>query len=81
MSTTRTFRNTSDKFGDVGPLQASSKEAIADEMRPTFESWIDEAEATAVEMAHELGIELPSFNRAEALNRLRDEFIAALEEI
>ena len=38
------FRNNNEKYGDVGPFEATSKEALADEMADTFKDWAKEAQ-------------------------------------
>lgn len=75
-----TYRNTDDRFGDSCPIEAESKESIADEMQSLFEIWANEKEAWSREQAEELGCE-SCFDRAAYLYNLREEFIDALEEV
>jgi len=41
-----TYRNNTDAYGESGPFKATSREALADEMMPTFEEWADQPGAT-----------------------------------
>jgi len=41
-----TYRNNNGAYGESGPFKATSREALADEMMPTFEEWADQPGAT-----------------------------------
>jgi hypothetical protein len=36
------YYNTDDRYGDCGPFEAESKEALIDEMNSTFLEWINQ---------------------------------------
>ena len=70
------YYNTNEKYGEPGPFEAESKEALADEMMDTFKRWSFEKI---------LKDDLPclvSFEDAEFkyIHEMRTEFIAGLEE-
>lgn len=72
------FINTSEQFGDAGPFEAESKEALADEMQQSFEMWADE------EMLrhHEINEVWPGRHvYHETIEQLRSDFIAGLKEV
>lgn len=85
MSTLRTFRNTSDSFGEPGPFEAASKEALADEMAETIREWAT-AKVQRIEMDSPEDLwDTESMNGSTWVehfeSEIRGEFIAALEEI
>ena len=77
MNIKRTFRNNNESFGWVGPFEAESREALADEMMPSFEEWANDAYGHWLQDS-EAGEEV---DRAGWIAQTRDEFIASLEEI
>lgn len=66
------FKNTNDAYGMSGPFEADSREALADEMMPTFERWAKEAY---------IRDETDSFRVEDEIEKYRAEFIAGLEEV
>lgn len=72
-----TYRNTDERFGFSDPFEAESREAMADEMQPSFETWADEAEARY----YESGTHQTAFDRDAWIANCREEFIDALEEV
>lgn len=74
---THTYRNTDESFGWVGPFEAESREALADEMMPSFEEWVNDAYGHWLQDAEE-GEE---FDRSGWIAQTREEFIAALDEV
>lgn len=69
------FKNTCDSFGEPGPFEAESKEALADEMAPTLKTWVNEAEASWSQEYN------TPFDREGWLHNTRLAFIRALEEV
>lgn len=76
----RQFRNTDDRFGDVGPWMAVSAEAVADEMAPQLLVWAQENHDRVESLyAPEHDAECPS---VEAMaQEIRETFLAALVEV
>lgn len=72
------FRNNNDKYGDVGPHEVESKEALADEMEPSFKLWAKTA--YYLEMEEYPGVDPETFIPKE-VERMRREFIEGLEEV
>jgi len=66
--------NNKPEFGDAGPHEAESFEALADEMQPNFEEWARDEENQA-EYPDELS---PRWERIAAMRR---EFLAGLVEV
>jgi hypothetical protein len=74
----KTYINTNDQFGDIGPVDAESKEALADEMQESFKVWADD------EMLrhHEINGAWPERHvYHEFIEQLRSDFIAGLKEV
>ena len=69
--------NNNPAFGDEGPHEATSFEALADEMQPSFEEWADEEEARDTRGDWED----PLAPREERIAQMRREFIAGLTEV
>jgi len=67
------FYNNNDLYGDAGPHEAESKEALADEYEGMFREWAREVE-------NEADTSLP-FDEDAEVDRMRKEFIAGLEEV
>jgi rubrerythrin len=68
----KTYRNTNSAYGMSGPFEAESREALADEMMPTFERWAKEAYIRDYN---------DSFRVENEIEAYRAEFIAGLEEV
>jgi len=68
--------NNNDEYGDCGPFDTESFEALADEMRPTFEMYADDWEDGEVETPHP-----DIMDREDYMAHLRREFIAGLTEV
>jgi len=71
------FYNNNDAYGDSGPYEAESKEALADEVRETFEEfakqlWFSDDTETDLEKSEFMEIEIA---------RMREEFISGLDEV
>ena len=79
MSITKTFRNTDASFGDSFPIEAESRESVADDMTDIFGTWANEEEDRQRNLAEELG-EDSTFDRAAYLEYLRKRFMDALVE-
>ena len=62
--------NNNDAYGDCGPFEAESFEALADEMRDLFIEW---SEAEAVQSDDE--------NQHSIFKRMRRDFIEGLTEV
>ena len=60
------YYNNNERYGDAGPFEAESREALADEMMPTFELWAREAAARG---------------EAASVAKMREEFITGLDEV
>jgi len=70
------YRNTNERYGFAGPFEAESEEALADEMRPSLESWADELIERSGSLDDSDG---PS--RESIIANMRQEFIDALEAV
>ena len=69
------FYNSNDAFGEPGPFEAESAEALADEMEETFKDWARsewENDFATTEGKHQF---VP-----RRVQEMRREFIAGLEE-
>jgi hypothetical protein len=64
------FYNNNDAYGEPGPFEAESREALADEMMPTFRKWALEAQTRGSES-----------KLSSLIAEMRSEFITSLEEI
>lgn len=64
----KTFYNTNDRYGVEGPFEAESREALADEMAPSFSDWADQNDPKT------------DAEKAEIVAAMRAEFIAGLIE-
>jgi len=71
------YYNPNPEFGDAGPHEAESKEALADEMADLFSDWAsDEVAEYGI-----TGSELIACEQVEVMLRMRSEFINGLEEV
>ena len=66
--------NNNPAYGDGGPHEAESFEALANEMQPNFEEWARDEENQA-EHPDELD------SRVERIESMRAEFVAGLVEV
>jgi len=71
------FYNNNDAYGDGGPYEAESKEALADEVKETFEEfakqlWFSSDTETDLEKSEFMEIKIA---------RMREEFISGLDEV
>lgn len=73
----KVFRNTNEYFGEPGPFESDSKEALATEMQSTFDVWADEESRNDEWWDGERN----TFDRDAWMANCRAEFIAALEEV
>jgi hypothetical protein len=74
------IRNTKPEFGDCGPFEADSFEALADEMTERFLLWADEVFDECNDP--DLGIDVDRDAWVDGYTaRLRDDFIRGLEEV
>jgi hypothetical protein len=72
------YRNTNESYGEPGPLEAPSKEFLADEMADTFAEWAAEKVQKMLGEGHEFGDdETPD---AVFAAEMRAEFIPGLIE-
>ena len=74
------FYNTNERYGDSGPFEAESKDALADEMSDKFVEWATD-EYTMLAWTGNIGddVEMDDFIR-ERTSEMRTEFITGLEE-
>jgi len=70
------YYNTLPQFGHSGPVEAVSKEALADEMETCFRIWAHDA----LELAGEQELSDDAF-LAKEVSMMRAEFINGLEEV
>lgn len=70
------IRNTNPLYGDAGPFECQSKEAMADEMKDHFLNWARER----YDMIPDPGVGRVVFVHKEVL-RMTQEFIAGLEVV
>jgi hypothetical protein len=74
------FYNTKSEFGDDGPFEAFSKEALADEMMPTLKSWAREAAKNSMDTQNDVGGNYMEDDfYMDHLRDMRAEFIDGLE--
>ena len=64
----KSFYNTNDRYGYGGPFEAESREALADEMAPSFSDWADQKDPKT------------DAEKSEMIAAMRAEYIAGLEE-
>lgn len=64
----KSFYNHNESYGDCGPFEAESAEALADEMEPSFELW-----------AQENKLQFETVEQAKQFYRF--EFLQGLEEL
>ena len=69
------FYNNNERYGDCGPFQAETREALADEMADTFEQWANEEYDRNEEQGN--GEEF----KKQAIAKMRSEFISGLDEV
>lgn len=67
------YINTNSAFGESGPFEAESREALATEMQPTFDAWANDAESRA-------SADDVEFDRSAWMDATRKQFIQALNE-
>lgn len=65
------YYNTNEYFGEPGPFEAESKEALADEMTKSFEIW-------AIEYLDDQGNEWSDDEVLTVVDKLKREFVADL---
>jgi hypothetical protein len=70
------FYNTKPEYGEAGPFPAASRETLADEMLPTFTEWANDKWEKDDEA--DCGFKVEYI--AQAIEQMRREFIAGLEE-
>lgn len=74
--------NTNELFGDRGPFDADSFEALADEMMPTITDWAQEELSKFDDMVEHYeadDVDRPQLH--DIIQQMRDDFIDGLEEI
>lgn len=64
----KSYYNSKPEFGESGPFEAESKQALADELMPIIEQWASERSETTEECM-------------EKIKELRESFIAGLREV
>lgn len=75
----KAYRNTNEAYGMPGPFEAESREALANEMMPTFREWAKQAFWRHDDSADATEDELEFI--AEYIGECRREFISSLEEV
>lgn len=78
-----TYRNNDERYGDAGPFEAESLDAVIDGMLPAFQAWADDEWNRHVDAAEETDSDPGDCDqfRAAAIERMRDECLEGLEII
>ena len=73
------IRNNNPGYGDAGPFEAASFEALADEMTSLFHDWANDHLTEELDRGFEVHDEAAYI--AERIAEMRAELIAGLEEV